>query len=88
LESKPSAKVNGPEVVGPVDPKNLTAVLATTKPAEDRFKLTPSQHLFSQLVVQMAGAIVGQQGINRITKATAKDIVTAARNLAEAIEEV
>lgn len=69
----------GPEVVGPVKRND----------SGDRFKLTPSQHLFSQLVVGLANGLVSSgTGLSRITPATARDIVTAARNLAQAIEEV
>jgi hypothetical protein len=49
----------------------------------------PSQHLFQQLVVSLAGAYVASgQSIDRIRPDTARNLVRAAKNLQEAIEEV
>jgi hypothetical protein len=52
-------------------------------------KYAPDQHLFNQLVVSLAGGMMASGfNISRVSPATAKDIATAAKNLADAIVEV
>lgn len=85
------AQTKGPVTEGGATLAQVMEAATTGKTGpvmKDRFSLTPSQHLFSQLVVALAGAHVQQQGIQRLSKSTAIDIVRAAKNLAEAIEAV